>query len=392
MVCGLHLPYSHHHDWLRDDTDTLSIMSTVRLPPNINPAATFPHQHTKIKKIGDGSEGFVETWSHKPTGFVMAVKVIKPRKKPPPEVDILKSLPAHPSIVHCFAYLPKQATPRGDCIFFEYCHEGDLFDLCRKLYEEKQCPFSEAFMWALFSQLASAIAFLHEGVGCANRMETDFWRPVVHRDIKIENILISTLGTKEDCSSLLIKVADFGLSAFYDPFDAKMQGNWGTTVLWPPEQTWEGREATPAGDVWAVGCVIHELSHGFPPVVDPELTERLAKKQKEVLKLPKNWGANLRTSFWESKTPRKPLPINLNEDQHEWDFRRKRPTLRYSDTLNECMMMALTMAVANRATAGTLKRHIEEAHAAFLFEELRLENKAMVEDIDIDESNEEWDM
>ncbi|KAF2680544.1 kinase-like protein [Lentithecium fluviatile CBS 122367] len=368
-----------------------SAVPTVRLPSQINPAVAFPHQHLRCRKVGDGSEGFVEAWSHKVTGFVMAVKVIKPGKKIPLEVEVLRSLPAHCSIIHCFAYLPRLSSPNGDCIFFEYSPAGDLFELSKRMYKKNKAIFSEALVWAVFSRLSSAIAFLHEGIDCKVPTNADSWRPVVHRDIKLENVLISTLGQKDDFSSLVLKLGDFGLSAFYDPSNARMPGNWGTSVLWPPEQIWEEREATPAGDVWAVGCVMHELAHGFPPVVDPEFTEKLAKKENKAPSLPSHWSSAMRKSFWALKTPRKPLPANLDPGEHGWDIRRNRPTPKYSDALNECMMMALSLQVAQRATAATLKTQIEEEHAAFLFEELRLENEAMEKEMNGGESEGEWD-
>jgi NIMA (never in mitosis gene a)-related kinase len=365
-------------------------MPEIRLPPQMNPIAGFPHNHTRCEKVGDGSEGYVEAWTHKPTGFVMAVKVIKPRKQLPIEVEILKSLPSHLNIINCFAYLPKQTKPHGDCIFFEYCPGSDLFNLQKNMYEFNGGVLSESLMWAIFSQLASAIAFLHEGMGCANPTDANFWRPVIHRDIKIENVLIASRGSKDDFSELVIKLCDFGLAAFYDPKNVKMPGHWGTTVCWPPEQTWENREARPEGDVWAVGCVIHELAHGFPPVEDPEIAELVAMSDPTVPKPPAHYGTALKRSYWSSKAMRKPLPISLEAHEQEWDRRRARPTPRYSNALNDCMMMALSIRVADRATGSTLKAQVEEAHAAFLFEVLRVENEAMAREWDGEGREPEW--
>jgi serine/threonine protein kinase len=166
-----------------------------------------------------------------------------------------------------------------------------------------------------------------------------------------------------------VKLGDFGLSTFYDPAKARMAGWFGTALLWPPEQTWEGREARPAGDVWATGCVIHELAHGFPPVVNPQITKALFK---DTTGYPwSTWGESLQKQFWHAKSERKPLPINLGS--HEYDARRRRPTPIYSDQLNRCMMAALEMSIEKRPTAGKLTEMVEEEHAAFLFHELKAE-------------------
>ena len=178
----------------------------------------------------------------------------------------------------------------------------------------------------------------------------------------------------------MVKLGDFGLSAFYNPEDSQMPGMWGTTILWPPEQTWEGRVATPAGDIWAVGCIVHELAHGFPPVVDPNLTERMLCGKNQPLV---QWDSRVRKAYWSAKAQRKPVPINVNPKQQEFDVRRRRAaTPIYSDALNSCMMVALHLNVTKRATAGQLKRKVDEEHAAVLFEDLGLCSEAQQSDME----------
>lgn len=217
----------------------------------------------------------------------------------------------------------------------------------------------------------------------------DTWRPIIHRDIKIENIFVMSFGHKQDISDIVIKLGDFGLSAYYDPSNARMPGWFGTTLIWPPEQTWEGREARPAGDVWATGCVIHELAHGFPPVVNPAITKVLLRNKTGYMWA--SWGQSFQDTFWAAKSERKPLPINLEPELHEYDARRKRPTPKYSDKLSLCMMTALLMHIEQRPTAAALKRLVDEEHAAFLYEELMAENEALLmEDAHGDDEIDGW--
>ncbi|KAJ4299574.1 hypothetical protein N0V90_004820 [Kalmusia sp. IMI 367209] len=378
MPCGLqlHLHYKLPDSWYRKCSDMQVQTCGNGLSVPINPATAFPQQHVRCQKLGSGSEATVEAWRHTPSSSVIAVKVYKrPQKEFPPEVRILKSLPCHASIITCIAYLPKQSLLGGDCVFFELCPAGDLFDLRKNLWKTNKSIFSEAVMWSIYNQLSAALAFLHEGIGCPGPTDADIWQPVVHRDIKLENIFIMTLGHKFDYSDIEIKLGDFGLSAFYDPSNAQLPGWWGTTVMWPPEQTWEGGEATPAGDIWAIGCIIHELAHGFPPVVDPDITEK--KMREEDPQFVARWGSRLRESFLAAKSPRKPLPINLKSDQHAIDARRKRPTPKYSNVLNKCMMSTLNMSMKDRVTAGDLKAKIEEEYATYMFEELKSETEAL---------------
>ncbi|KAF2251442.1 kinase-like protein [Trematosphaeria pertusa] len=416
MPFGLHLRSKPTLDWARDLTDS-STAHIPRVVGDINPASNFPHSHVRNEQIGVGSEGKVEQWtwaSPDPRwihhSFVVAVKMIKNRgKKLPAEAEILKNLPLHDKIVLCYGFVQKQPQPDTDSIILQYYPLGDLWSYKEQLWREDQAVASEGLMWSILSQLASAVAFLHEGVGVADPKAADFWRPVVHRDIKrrsrlhreraswrpsvplpysrtpanmchliaVQNIFVADIGKKDNWSDFKVKLGDFGLSAYYDAKNKKMAENTGTTILWPPEQTWEGREATPAGDVWAVGCVIHELAHGFPPVEDPNITESAWRKEKGVPQFPRNWTEDVKKSFWAAKSPRKAIPINLVSFKQADDARRKRPTPKFSDVLNECMMLALRMNLEERATAGVLKRMVEEEHKAFLFDDLRQYSTAM---------------
>lgn len=139
-----------------------------------------------------------------------------------PEVEVLKSLLAHPAIINCFAYLPKREPDGGDCVFFEYCPRGDLFNLQSAIYKKNDGAFPESLMWVVFHQLASAIAFLHQGIGFDGDQHASTWRPVIHRNIKVENVFISKLSPETDFSDTIVKLGDFGLATFYDPANARM--------------------------------------------------------------------------------------------------------------------------------------------------------------------------
>jgi hypothetical protein len=53
----------------------------------------FPKDYTYNKQLQKGSEGHVEQWTHTATNIVIAVKVIRPSKSCPNEVQILRDLP-----------------------------------------------------------------------------------------------------------------------------------------------------------------------------------------------------------------------------------------------------------------------------------------------------------
>lgn len=76
---------------------------------------------------------------------------------------------------------------------------------------------------------------------------------ILHRDIKLSNILIASDGT--------IKLADFGLSRYYrcNGFDT---GNVGTQTYRAPELILKGQQSTPASDVWSMGICFCEIIFG----------------------------------------------------------------------------------------------------------------------------------
>ena len=73
----------------------------------------------------------------------------------------------------------------------DYCSGGELKD-----YIENNFPLSEDEVYSLACQIAEAIRYCHNS-------------KVIHRDLKLENILFS------DDSKSLIKIVDFGIAGMF---------------------------------------------------------------------------------------------------------------------------------------------------------------------------------
>lgn len=117
--------------------------------------------------------------------------------------------------------------------------------LRQRLRREKQLRVDDAVR--IIREVASGLDYAHR-------------HHVVHRDIKPENILL------HDGQAL---VADFGIALAADGDESqRMTGTGlilGTPAYMSPEQAMGEREITYRSDIYALGCVLHEMLAGEPP-------------------------------------------------------------------------------------------------------------------------------
>lgn len=102
-------------------------------------------------------------------------------------------------------------------------------------------------------RVAVVAAHAAAGLAAAHR------QGVVHRDIKPGNLLVDDQGT--------VKLADFGIARFVDDPSAALTTTGqivGTGLYLAPERAL-GQPASPASDVYSLGCVLYQLLTGNPP-------------------------------------------------------------------------------------------------------------------------------
>ncbi|KAK7820044.1 hypothetical protein U0070_022576 [Myodes glareolus] len=152
------------------------------------------------------------------------------------EVAIHKSL-QHSNIIQVFHAIN---TLQTTYLIMEYLKGKDLVMLIREvgsLKEEEARP--------IINQLASAVHFLHQ-------------RWIVHRDIKLENILLGE-GSK-------VKLCDFGLATQLTE-GQMLEELWGTLPYLAPEILAGTPYDAMAGDMWSLGVVFNVLVTGKLPYV-----------------------------------------------------------------------------------------------------------------------------
>ncbi|KAL9546411.1 hypothetical protein MBANPS3_006672 [Mucor bainieri] len=144
-------------------------------------------------------------------------------------------------------------------LFMEYVDGGQLLDYIishGKLKERQARQFAR--------QIASALDYCHRN-------------SIVHRDLKVENILISRTGT--------IKIIDFGLSNVFSP-QSHLSTFCGSLYFAAPELL-DGRMYTgPEVDVWSFGVVLYVLVVGQVPFDDPSMAGMHAKVKQGCVDYP----------------------------------------------------------------------------------------------------------
>ncbi|BDR54793.1 putative serine/threonine-protein kinase pknA2 [Bombiscardovia apis] len=126
-----------------------------------------------------------------------------------------------------------------DFLVMEYVHGVNL-----RHEMNEQGNFSVRQTIRIISEVLDGLASAHEA-------------GVIHRDIKPENILINDRGH--------VEITDFGLARVASQSTLSSTGMLLGTAAYLPPETIENNQATPQGDLYAVGIVAYEMLSGSVP-------------------------------------------------------------------------------------------------------------------------------
>ncbi|KAK3248743.1 hypothetical protein CYMTET_41801 [Cymbomonas tetramitiformis] len=248
----------------------------------------FSTPFTKVRKLGSGSYGKVVLYQRDDDNSLHAVKVYnrsrlkKKRIGLGPslwedclrEVKILKRL-SHPNIIELREVLNDEEAGKMYLIL-EYADGGMLRSPfagksgepaeLESYFEQRQ----DAHRRTVY-ELLQGIAYLHEN-------------GVVHGDIKPENILMT--------SEHHVKIADFGVSQFFEGADDRIRRSPGTPGYSAPECSVSDDYSGKAADMWALGITLYELFTGRHPFYRQGATvaDGLEKIATWEFELPKHLG------------------------------------------------------------------------------------------------------
>uniref|UniRef100_A0A670ZE84 non-specific serine/threonine protein kinase n=1 Tax=Pseudonaja textilis TaxID=8673 RepID=A0A670ZE84_PSETE len=168
------------------------------------------------------------------------------------EIQIMRDLAGHKNIV---GYIDStiNSVSSGDVwevlILMDFCRGGQVVNL---MNQRLQTGFTENEVLQIFCDTCEAVARLHQ-----------FKSPIVHRDLKVENVLLHDRGHYVLC--------DFG-SATNKSQNPQLEGvnvveeeikKYTTLSYRAPEMVnlYSGKLITTKADIWALGCLLYKLCY-----------------------------------------------------------------------------------------------------------------------------------
>lgn len=214
-------------------------------------------EYRVVDFLGAGGMGEVYRAEHSKIGRLAAVKVLTQATNSSDFVErffnearIQASL-QHPNIATLYDFLEVGGQP---CIIMEYIDGQTLAD---RIQVYGALPFSETVF--IFQSVVEAINYIHT-------------HGIIHRDIKSNNIKISSTGQ--------VKLLDFGIAKGQtSPGLTAMGSVIGTLQYLSPEHL-RGGTADARGDIWALGVLLYEMATGRMPFESETLGDLCDKIDK----------------------------------------------------------------------------------------------------------------
>jgi serine/threonine protein kinase len=225
--------------------------------------ALIPFNHPNLscytikQTIGYGTYGIIKLATHNQTGESVAIKVTNYYEHTYKSLlttksEMLLNL-SHPNIIKFYDIFHDEASSYT-FIIQEYSSGGELYHSLQKKFRYNQNDLS-----IIVYQLINGVEYLHK-------------KNIVHRDLKLENILLKSND------SVLIKIIDFGL-ALNTSSNNTINEICGSLQYASPEML-NGNYFNPKqSEIWSIGILIFILVCGYCPFDDKD-KEALIRKIK----------------------------------------------------------------------------------------------------------------
>ncbi|MBN3302073.1 NUAK1 kinase, partial [Amia calva] len=200
------------------------------------------HRYEVLETLGKGTYGKVKKAVERRSGRTVAIKSIRKEHITDDldkvhiqrEIEIISSL-KHPNIIRIHEVFESRDKI---VIVMEYASSGELYD-----YVSDQQKLNETEARHIFRQITSAVHYCHKN-------------GIVHRDLKLENILLD--------QDFNVKLADFGLSNQYQK-GQMLQTYCGSPLYASPEIVNGLPYQGPEVDCWALGVLLYTIVYGSMP-------------------------------------------------------------------------------------------------------------------------------
>ena len=197
------------------------------------------------------------------------------------EIIILQYL-NHPNIAK-FEEVKK--TKKHFYIVMEFCNGGELSQALAKYKEKYGKPFSEEIVQHFMRQIISAFKYMHE-------------RKIIHRDVKLENILLDYDNEKDkenfDLMKANVKIIDFGFACKISKAGLQYTAL-GSPINMDPlilkKINSNSRKARQLGydqkaDIWSIGTICYEMLIGRSAFDAEDMNDLVSKIEEGDYSIP----------------------------------------------------------------------------------------------------------
>ena len=248
-------------------------------------------EYKLFKLLGKGSFGEVYLTQKGNNPQILATKKLDKKQTDRPsvkkyfenEISIMKEL-NHPNIVKFYDML---ASYSHYYVVMEYCNGGGLSDCLKKYKKLYNKPFTQEIVQYLMRQIIDGLKYLHS-------------RKIIHRDIKLDNILV-TFANEKDKNSLnmlasQVKIIDFGLATRLGPEDLTYTAL-GSPINMDPLILKKYNKAggyeklqgyNEKADIWSLGTICYEMLTGEAMFKVNNMKELMTKVEKGNYTIPIN--------------------------------------------------------------------------------------------------------
>jgi PAS domain S-box-containing protein len=192
--------------------------------------------------LTDGLYGQVRMGIHHLTHEKVIIKTIEKSKIDPDrfrEIAVMKRL-RHPNVVRLLEVVQ---APEKLYIVIQYIDGGELYD-----YAVSKDKLTEDEARVFWRQLVQGVEYMHN-------------RGIVHRDLKLENIMLD--------KNKNVVIIDMGLSNFTHK-DTLLNTFCGSSSYAAPEMFLCRKYKGPEVDIWSMGVILYCLVLGYLPFEDPQ--------------------------------------------------------------------------------------------------------------------------